>query len=88
MLAGMAAGTIPEVCAFCGQGPKPGPEWSWEAGHRVPPARQGGPEVRPAHRRCNRQAGARLKHQLLLERVERRAAERIEATRRYLGSSA
>ena len=84
MLEGMRNGTIPAVCAFCGGGPKLGMEWSWEADHRIPVARNGGPEVRPAHMRCNRRAGAQLAAQLKREAADRRAQARIEETAQLL----
>lgn len=84
MLADMAAGRIPSICAFCGEGPKPGPTWVWEADHRTPVARGTDGAVRPAHLHCNRSHGAKLLKVLRKEEADRRAALRIEETQRLL----
>jgi hypothetical protein len=75
---GLRNGTIPAVCARCGQGPRLGDPW--EAGHVQAVALGGGGEVRPEHRSCNRRHGAQLRAALRKYRIEQRAAIRIAKT--------
>ena len=59
----------------------------WEPDH-VQPAIVGGAShpsnLKPAHRSCNRRAGAQLKAQRVKAQAEARAEQRIRETARYL----
>jgi hypothetical protein len=84
MLADIAAGRLPAICQRCGQGPKPGVEWQWEAGHVQDVVLGGGPEVRPEHRYCNRKAGAQTGAKIRKLKAEMVAQRRMAETYRYL----
>jgi hypothetical protein len=78
MVEGLKNGSIPAICARCGQGSRPNDPW--EAGHIVSVALGGGPEVRPEHRSCNRKAGAELNVSMKRAAIEKKAAARIATT--------
>ena len=63
------AATLPAVCEKCGQVINPGDRW--ELDHRVPRSRGGTNDLsnlRPLHRRCNRQGTSRLAWESTLRR--------------------
>ena len=68
-------------CHLCGERARISDPW--EPDHFLPVADGGGDHLsnlRPAHRSCNRAAGAKLKQRKARELAERRANERVRAT--------
>jgi hypothetical protein len=82
MLRAMAQGTIPAVCARCGEGPRDTDPW--EAGHVEAVALGGGAQVRPEHRSCNRRHGAQLGAALKKQQIEQRWARIHEETMKVI----
>ena len=68
-------------CYYCGLRAKT--DDPWETDHIIPVVQGGNDHIsnlRPAHRSCNRAAGARLKQRRAKEAADRRAEERYRAT--------